>query len=409
VAQFGRPASDTTNVGYTSSNADGTSSLFAFLNESTASDTSYVKSALAPSQDPYVTKLSLLTDPTSSSGHVLRYRVSKDTSGGEQIDMTMQLRQGYTDEGTLGTLIAEWPHVNVGSTFSTSVRTLTASEADSITSYGGLYVRSVATQIIPFVGTTFFTANAESGAMTPPWESWGVISDGVGNSPPTNSTTTFKNGSRAFRYEIVAPTLEGHYSQTLSGGPQFSMGSPNGKYLSGYWSWWMLIDDGWEAGDSWNMTLGWMTGTPAAPDPICHFGIQRPEAGVLQWIFYLKNAAVGNYTPPEITGYSNENGEYQMTVDSPNGITEMPRGEWVHICARIVMAATDGRVSLWQNGVLIMDLTHATMNTIDGHTNFNNTTDDMIFQFGIYGGTRNDGTQLMYVDDFKVTDWQVTP
>jgi hypothetical protein len=257
-----------------------------------------------------------------------------------------------------------------------------------------------------YAQTIFSQFDAENGTMSQWSLPWGVKSDGT-NPVPTNSTTIVKSGSRAFKYEITDSTISNHYSQTLSGGPNLqSMGDPNGRYLSGYYSFWIYIDAGYTAPD-WNMLLGWMTGVSGAPSPISHIELQVRN-GTLQLMYVLKNCAVGLYTCPNIPGYSTNGGYYTMTSSSPAGIVVFPRQRWVHVEAYYYMAATNGHVIIWQDGTRVMDLTAPTMNTFIGHNSGSNTAGDMILQFGIYGGPKTDGAQRIYVDDFKVTDYQVS-
>ena len=146
MAQFARPSADTSIGGY-KDQADGVTNIYATIDETSPSDADYIKSALAPANAPYVTKLSAIEDPQSSSGHIVRYRYAKNAAGGAQIDLTVQLRQGYVNEGTPGTLIKEWAHTNISETFATQQQTLSAGEADSITDYSDLYLRFVANQV----------------------------------------------------------------------------------------------------------------------------------------------------------------------------------------------------------------------------------------------------------------------
>jgi hypothetical protein len=254
-------------------------------------------------------------------------------------------------------------------------------------------------------GKTFFLANAENGG-TSPWSS--AISD-YSNPDPTVSTARAKVGSRAYKFEITNARMQGHYSQTLSYAPQLSMGSRNGRYLSGYYSFWAYVDAGHTATD-WNMLLGWMTGVTGRPSPISHVGLEVWK-GKLQIVYLLKNCSVGLYKCPTIPGYENANGHYAMTSSSPAGIVPFPRNKWVHLSFYYKMAPRDGRVTVWQDGVKIMDLTAPTMNTFGGHSiePLQNRAGDMMIQFGEYGGPKTDGTQRLYVDDFKVTDYQVKP
>lgn len=145
MAQFGRPSADTSIGGY-SDQGGGTTNIYTTIDEISPSDADYIRSALAPSNAPYVTKLSNLEDPQSSTGHVVRYRYAKDAAGGAQIDLTAQLRQGYVNEGSPGTLIKEWTHSDISETFTTAQQTLSGAEADSITDYTSLYLRFVANQ-----------------------------------------------------------------------------------------------------------------------------------------------------------------------------------------------------------------------------------------------------------------------
>jgi hypothetical protein len=138
MAQFGRPEADITAW------ASGT---FADIDESVASDAEYVSSDTAPSNDPAYYRLSDMEDPVSSTGHIIRYRYRKNAAGGAQIDLTVQLRQDYVNEGSPGTLIEEWTHTDISETFTTAAQTLGATEADSITDYTTLGLRFVANQV----------------------------------------------------------------------------------------------------------------------------------------------------------------------------------------------------------------------------------------------------------------------
>lgn len=145
MAQFGRPSADTYNSdGWTED--DGTSdALYGEIDEVAADDGDYIRSALTPTADVYVCKLSNLEDPLSSSSHTVRYRYGKDSSSGDQIDLTVQLRQGYVNEGTPGTLIATvGTHTNIASGWTAGSYTLSGGEADAITDYTSLYLRFVA-------------------------------------------------------------------------------------------------------------------------------------------------------------------------------------------------------------------------------------------------------------------------
>lgn len=146
MAQFARPTADTLNEGYTTQ-VGGTTNLFDTINESVTDDGDYIQTAIFPTSDVYVAALGAIEDPLSSSGHQLQYRFRKSATGGAQIDITVELRQGYVDEATQGTLIASYPHANISETFTTATQTLTGPQADAITNYAALFLRFVGNQV----------------------------------------------------------------------------------------------------------------------------------------------------------------------------------------------------------------------------------------------------------------------
>src|SRR5262249_2014325 len=229
----------------------------------------------------------------------------------------------------------------------------------------------------------------------------------------TASQTRSRNGSWAYKYEVTSsgsPTVGavGHDVRTMSGGPQTTMGDPKGRYLSGYYSFYAYIDAGYDQ-DAWDMILGWMAGVTGAPSPISHIELRRWN-GTLQLMYVLKNCAVGLYPCPNIAGYQNSGGYYSMTTQSPAGIKAFPRNQWVHVAVYYKMAPQNGQVTVWQDGVKIIDLTAPTMNTFGGHSsNLTNTARDMMIPFRNYGGPQPGGIQRMDVDDFRVSDYLPAP
>ena len=143
--QTATPSSDTYNSdGWTDESA-GSSNIYTHIDESSYSDSDYIRSAADPSSDAYVTKLTSLTDPSSSSGHTLHARYGKDAAGGDTNSLVIQLRQGYTNEGSPGTLIATaLNNSDISSGWTAVDYDLSGAEADSISDYTDLYVRMVA-------------------------------------------------------------------------------------------------------------------------------------------------------------------------------------------------------------------------------------------------------------------------
>jgi hypothetical protein len=109
-------------------------------------DATYIESVLNPSAAACAFGLSNISDPVASTGHIIRWRRGKDTAGGGQIDLTVQLRQGYVSEVTQGTQITSQADNNLSDTIATTSYTLSAGEADSITDYTDLQVRFSANQ-----------------------------------------------------------------------------------------------------------------------------------------------------------------------------------------------------------------------------------------------------------------------
>lgn len=139
MAQFARPDSDV-SVGAWTTDAGGTTNLFQSIDESSASESDYIRSELAPSSSVYECGLSNLVDPLSSAGHVVRYRYQKDAAGGATINLVVQLRQGAS------TVIASATHNGISETITAGSFTLSSGEADSITDYTDLRIRFSATQ-----------------------------------------------------------------------------------------------------------------------------------------------------------------------------------------------------------------------------------------------------------------------
>ena len=89
--------------------------------------------------------LGALTDPVSSTGHIIRSRnvklsVCTASASGVQIDLTVVLLQGTTD-------IASTTFANLSSSWVTTSYTLSGSEADSITNYADLKIENYKTDV----------------------------------------------------------------------------------------------------------------------------------------------------------------------------------------------------------------------------------------------------------------------
>jgi hypothetical protein len=126
MAQFGYPISDISTGGWTNT------PLWSQLDDN--SDADYITSSKNPTVDTFENALtSTLSDPSSSSGHIIRARLycSKANNGTGNI---------YLYQGT--TLIASYAIPgNLATAFTTYSYTLTGTEADNITDYTDLRIR----------------------------------------------------------------------------------------------------------------------------------------------------------------------------------------------------------------------------------------------------------------------------
>lgn len=132
MAQFARPTSDVALGGWSGP-------AFSAIDEAVADDADFTSSPTAPNGAALEVALGSVEDPQSSTGHVVRYRYRKNSTGGAQINLTVALMQGVTQ-------IASWSHTNIDAV-TTAAQTLTAAEADAITNYADLRLRFTATQV----------------------------------------------------------------------------------------------------------------------------------------------------------------------------------------------------------------------------------------------------------------------
>ncbi len=131
AVQYGRPDGTVTAGSYV---ATGAASLWEALDEATAGGTGDDDYAEGPDATAtpaaFTVSLTNVTDPASSINHLVRYRIGKNTSGGDSLQIDIRLKQGAT-------LIASWART-VPDAPTTYTETLTAAQADSITDYTAL-------------------------------------------------------------------------------------------------------------------------------------------------------------------------------------------------------------------------------------------------------------------------------
>ncbi len=133
-AEIIRPDSDVTVGTWTKETGSGVN-VYQSIDELSRSDADYMRSAFNPSSDLYEASLEDVSDPNSSSGHVVRYSYYKE--GTEQIDLVVRLMQGAVE-------IASWTHNNIGTAVVQQNQTLSGAQADAITNYNDLRLRFTA-------------------------------------------------------------------------------------------------------------------------------------------------------------------------------------------------------------------------------------------------------------------------
>jgi hypothetical protein len=130
TSQFARPALDITTGFWT------VTPLWNKLAETAPDDaTTQIQSGADPVNDTFEVKLSPVTDPATSSGHIVRYRVAQIGTRTATVDAS--LYQGAT-------LIASDVQQTLTTAYQTFSFTLSAVQADAITDYTDLRVRVVA-------------------------------------------------------------------------------------------------------------------------------------------------------------------------------------------------------------------------------------------------------------------------
>ncbi len=150
MAQTPRTTLDIVNTAWTRNSVGNEGTwLSDSICEGVYDDATYIMSGSGPvSTDVYVGKFdSGWTDPVSSIDHYLHFRYYKSASGGMTVNLVAEIRQGYVDESSQGTLICTVTNNNITATTPTAVDyNLSAAEADAITNYNDLYVRFVVTR-----------------------------------------------------------------------------------------------------------------------------------------------------------------------------------------------------------------------------------------------------------------------
>lgn len=121
MTQYARPDSDISTGSWTST------PLYQSIDEETASDADYIQSTT--NSDTCEIGLSTVTDPSSSSNHIIKYRARKAGQGGLTVYLFDGTTQIASHTPTLTTVFADYSY------------TLTSGEADNISDYSDLRLK----------------------------------------------------------------------------------------------------------------------------------------------------------------------------------------------------------------------------------------------------------------------------
>jgi len=137
--QFAVPNANDGTTSWSQFNGDGDGDWFDELDEGFPADdlTTSWQSPNNPASIFITTALQTLTDPAVSTGHIYRTRNRKHDTAGRQIDFVISLREGGVERATQ-------TFVNAGVLWTTRSDTLSGAEADAITDYADLEIRTTA-------------------------------------------------------------------------------------------------------------------------------------------------------------------------------------------------------------------------------------------------------------------------
>jgi hypothetical protein len=142
MAQFARPDADTVTDVWT------TTPLWSKIDEGATGDGTRVVSDANPiTAEAFVCRLSDVTDPVSSTGHIIRAKWRNEVTGSANLLITAELREGYVSEVSQGTLIGTLQiTITTGQVDQTDTYTLSAGESNSIGDYTDLFLRCFASK-----------------------------------------------------------------------------------------------------------------------------------------------------------------------------------------------------------------------------------------------------------------------
>jgi hypothetical protein len=148
--QFARPISDITNGGWQRFGTSSfTTDLWRLITEPVPADTTGIRTGNTPAGVEFEAGLSIIGPPADSSDLTLRYRYSKNTSGGVQVDLLVRVLDGTTQ-------VASVNQANISNVITESTLTVPFS---GVTNWDDLRVEFTATAVGGGAGRSAFVYN----------------------------------------------------------------------------------------------------------------------------------------------------------------------------------------------------------------------------------------------------------
>jgi len=169
-----------------------------------------------------------------------------------------------------------------------------------------------------------------------------------------------------------------------------------------YFSSWYYIGAGFGMSTpQWTNIMQWKTDKPMNGEFANTLFLGIRYSGEVHQIYVDHWACHVAQAVPCVTfaGSNGRGGIYTQLSPKP-----LPFQRWFHLEAGYTAARQNGRLTVWQDGVQIFDISSPSFNTFDSYS-----TTHRSLQFGIgnYLDPSITGHQLLYADDIRITDYRV--
>jgi hypothetical protein len=216
-----------------------------------------------------------------------------------------------------------------------------------------------------------------------------------------------KQGTKSYEFDNYNPTQFQTGVKVANFNTAMHASDPAGAYFSA----WYYIGAGYELDGKFRNNFQWKTNNACAT-----------VKGGVKTVIGFETKDAGNPSVLQV-----EIGINDCNTMMPNaGVTivdgckarqnnpvPVPRNQWFHLEVYYKAAKTNGRITIWQDGQMIFDLSGANFNTLTkwGQDNPTIRSDNQYLYWGL--GSYADQTlttrQLIYIDDARITDYRVGP